>query len=69
MNEKNIKVTLTDEFDGPGAGGLRGNSRVWYKVGNAPWRVSHFRSGYKCREAIEQAANIEKAVEAIKEYE
>ena len=69
MNEKDIKVTITDELDGPGSGGLRGNGRIWYKVGSEPWKVSHFRSAYKCGEAIEQAANVEEAIEAIKDYE
>ena len=68
-DNNNIIIKSTDEFDGPGSGGLRGSSRVWYKVAGDKWQQSQFRSEHECVKAINNAENIPTAIEAIKDYE
>jgi len=51
-DNSNIIIKSTDEFDSPGSGGLRGSSRVWYRVAGDRWKQSQFRSEHKCVQAI-----------------
>ena len=68
-DNNNITIKSTDEFDGPGSGGLRGSSRVWYKVAGDRWKQSQFRSEHECVQAIRNAESIASAIKAIKDYE
>jgi len=68
-NNSEIIIKSTDEFDGPGSGGLRGSSRVWYRVAGNRWKQSQFRSEHECVKAINDAENIFAAIEAIKDYD
>ena len=68
-DNSSIIIKSTDEFDGPGSRGLRGSSRVWYRVAGDRWKQSQFRSEHECVQAIRNAESIASAIKAIKDYE
>lgn len=64
-----IELKLSDRLDGPGSDGLTGFGRVWYSLNRDHWRITHFRSEYKCRQIINDLKDVAAIIEAIKDYE